>query len=111
MTQNNLTTKQIDKSLLTKRMILGATIGLILISIFLYGADEPKPEWGKFWIIRPFIMVPLAGATGGAFSYYMNHITSNGSSKRFAANILSVIVFLIGLWMGFVLGLDGTWFD
>ncbi|WP_284652505.1 potassium transporter KefB [Flavobacterium terrisoli] len=110
MTQNNLNAKPIDKALLLKRMFLGAGIGLIVISIFVF-PTEPKPEWGKFWMIRPLIITPLAGATGGAFSYYMNHITTKGSANRFAANILSVIVFLIGIWMGIVLGLDSTLWD
>lgn len=31
--------------------------------------------------------------------------------NKIAATILSVIIFIIGLWMGIVLGLDGTLWD
>ncbi|WP_394991687.1 potassium transporter KefB [Emticicia sp.] len=109
MTQsNNLTTKPIHPASLGKRMFLGAGIGLILITIFLFGAGKPNPEWGKFWMIRPLIIVPFAGAMGGAFYYFMDYLRYRGSLKKIVAIILSIIVYIIGLWMGIVLGLDGT---
>jgi hypothetical protein len=60
--QNNLTTQGNQPVSLTKPILTGAGIGLIAISYFVFGADEPKPEWGKLWMIKPLIMVPLAGA-------------------------------------------------
>jgi hypothetical protein len=92
-------------------MLLGALIGLILISAFLITAGEPKPEWSKFWRIRPLIIVPLACACGGAFSYFMHHITYPGGWKRVLGIILSAIIFIIGLWLGTVLGLAGTYWN
>ncbi|PEC35719.1 potassium transporter KefB, partial [Bacillus toyonensis] len=53
-------------------MLLGAGIALILILVFLLGVDNPKPEWGKLWMLKPLIVVPTAGAMGGVFYYFMD---------------------------------------
>jgi H+/Cl- antiporter ClcA len=109
---DNLTSQPVDMPLLAKRMLLGAAVGLVLISLFLYGAPDPKPEWGKYWSIRPMVIVPLAGAMGGLFYYFMvNYLKHKKGWQKGIAIALSLVVCLIGLWMGFVLGLDGTWWD
>ena len=64
--QNNLTSPILNVSLITK-MLVGAGIGLTLISIFLIGVKNSNPAWGEFWMIRPVILVSLAGAMGGLF--------------------------------------------
>jgi hypothetical protein len=106
MTQeNNL--MQPSPASLQKRMIIGAGIGLLVISLFVF-PTEPKTEWGRFWIIRPLIVVPFAGAMGGL----CNHIIVNRFGlNKMAAWLLSGLVFLFGLWIGIVLGLDGTLWD
>jgi hypothetical protein len=92
---------------LGKRMFIGAGIGLVLISLFLF-PTEGRPEWGKFWMVRPLVVVPLAGAMGGLCSYYlMNRLSLN----KILASILSALIFFFGLWIGTVLGLDGTLWD
>lgn len=96
---------------LLKPMVAGAVLGLILISIFLLGTGEPNPEWGKYWIVKPLLVVPLSGAMGGLclylFAQYHNLVGLNKS----IAIVLSLIVFIIGLWLGTVLGLNGTYWD
>lgn len=112
MTQNkNLTTLQIHPAPLGKRMLFGAGIALILISIFLLGVDNPKPEWGKLWMLKPLIIVPLAGAMGGIFYHFMDHLRYQGSWQKAAAYVLSFIGYVIVLWLGTVLGLNGTLWD
>ena len=112
MTQkNNLTVQPIDPTSLRKRMLLGAVIGLLLISLFLFSAGEPKVEWGKLWMIRPLIIVPLAGAMGGLCNYFIVHFRHQVGINKIIAVFVSVIVFIVGLWLGVVLGLDGTWWD
>lgn len=92
-------------------MLVGAGIGLALIAIFLLIAGKPDPAWPKLWMLRPLIIVPLAGAMGGVFYYFMDELRFQGGWKKPLANVLSLIVFVIGLWLGTVLGLDGTWWD
>jgi hypothetical protein len=105
---NNLPTSPVHSASLSKRMLIGAAFALIPISLLLLSVDHPNPAWPKFWMIRPLIIVPLAGAVGGAFSYYMEQFRVQGGWKAAAAIVVSVLVYFIGLWLGIVLGLDGT---
>lgn len=108
MTQTDNSTSQPNQASSGKRMLVGAWIGLLLISLFLLSADEPDPAWGKGWMIRPLIIVPLAGAIGGLCNYFIIRFHSQFGINKIIAMILSVIVFIFGLWVGAVLGLDGT---
>ena len=94
-------------------MLAGATIGLFLIALFLFSAPEVDPAWGwgKLWMIRPLIVVPFAGAIGGLCNYFILHYHHQLGVTKTVAVILSVFVFIIGLWFGTILGLDGTWWD
>jgi hypothetical protein len=91
-------------------ILVGAGIALFVISFFVFGVDHPKPEWGKYWMIRPLIITPLAGAMGGVFYLIMDYQSTKGFNRTFAI-ALSVVVYLIGLWLGTVLGLAGTMWD
>lgn len=93
---------------LVRRMLIGAGIALVLISLFLLGVDEPNPDWPKLWMIRPLVVVSLAGAFGGFLNFHIDKRLNEGTWAKIAAIILSVIVYLFVLWMGSVLGLDGT---
>ena len=95
----------------SKRMLQGAAIGLILISFFLIGGQEANPEWSKAWMIKPLLIVPAAGALGGLFFYNMDHLRVQGGWREPFALVLSLIVFIIVLWLGIVLGLNGTMWD
>jgi hypothetical protein len=103
---NNLTAKPFPP--LAKRMLIGASIGLVLIAAFLFSAGEPNPAWPTFWMIKPLIMVPLAGSCGGLFYHLMDPIRNKGGWKKILINAFSVLVYIIGLWLGTVLGLNGT---
>lgn len=94
-----------------KPVLIGAGIGLLLISIFLLGVNNPDPSWPKLWMLRPLAIVPMAGAAGGFFYYLMNPLRRKGGWNAILANVLSILVFIIGLWMGSILGLDGTLWD
>ena len=91
-------------------MLVGAVIGLSLILIYLYPI-EPNPEWGKFWVVRPLILLPFAGAMGGLCNYILVRFHDLIGVNKTVAISVSVVVFIIGLWLGFVLGLDGTLWD
>lgn len=112
MTQRNeLQHQPIHPASAGKRMLQGAGIGLILISVFLLLAGESNPDWPKLWMIKPLLIVPAAGALGGLFYYNMDHLRNEGGWRKTLAIILSLIVFLIVLWLGTVLGLNGTMWD
>jgi len=111
MIQKSNSIAQVNQAALIKRMVVGAGIGLLLISLFLISAGEPNPEWGKLWRIKPLIIVPLAGAMGGLCNYFIVRFHNLAGMNKTIAIILSVIVFIIGLWLGTVLGLDGTYWD
>jgi hypothetical protein len=91
-------------------MLLGAGIGFILIAAFLLSAGAGKPEWGRYWMVKPLIIVPLAGAAGGAFYYFMTVRFQSGWPRLFAT-VFSVIAFIFGLWIGSILGLNGTYWN
>lgn len=57
------------------------------------------------------IITPLAGAMGGLFFHFMTHVSSRGSLNKTLAIIVGLFVFLVALWLGVVLGLDGTMWD
>jgi hypothetical protein len=112
MTQRNeLQKPPFHPASVIKRMLSGAWIGLILILFFLIGAGEPDPNWPKLWWIKPLLLVPAAGALGGLFYYNMDYLRAQGGWREAGAYILSLIVFLIVLWLGIVLGLNGTMWD
>lgn len=99
----------IDPATAAKPMLIGGSIALILIAIFLSGTGEPNPEWGKFWMARPLIIVPLAGATGGLFYHIATHRFQGW--KKSLAIAVSFVVYIAGVWIGTVLGLDSTYWN
>ncbi len=105
---NHLTMQSINAVSLTKNVLVGAGIALAAIIFFLLQVKHPNLEWGQFWMVRPMIIVPLAGATGGACFYFLNNAFSEKGWRKTLAFIVSVIVYVVGFWMGFVLGLAGT---
>jgi hypothetical protein len=110
MTQMNNSTSQNQQDTLVKRMIVGAGIGLLLISLFVVPA-EANPAWGKFWMIRPLIVTPLAGAMGGLGNYFIVTFHDQAGINKTVAMILGVVILCVGLFLGVVLGLDGTLWD
>lgn len=107
--KNNLDTI-VNPVTLTKHLLIGGAIALLLIGIFLAGTGEPNPEWGKLWMIRPLIIVPLAGAAGGLF-YHLATVRFPKGWKNVLAIVSSAIVYIFGLWIGTILGLDGTYWN
>lgn len=111
MTHTENSTSHPHQISLAKRMLAGATIGLFLLSLLLFSVNTPDPAWGKFWMVRPLIIVPFAGAMGGLCNYFIMSYRSILGVHKVLAIVISIFVFVIGLWMGMVLGLDGTLWD
>ena len=96
---------------LTKRALQGAAIAFVLISIFLINFlvnGNPDPAWHQLWMVRPWVLVTLGGAMGGICYYMLDNWRYAGGSNRIWANIVSLLIYVIGLWLSFILGLDGT---
>lgn len=98
-------------NLIAKRMMIGAAVALILISALLITVKNADPAWGRLWFLRPLIVVPLAGAMGGLFYHLMEGLRKRGGWNTIIANIISVLVYVFILWVGTILGLDGTLWD
>jgi hypothetical protein len=110
MTQSNkFTTQPPNAVTIGQRALLGAGIAYVLITVFLLVPGvRVNPTWPKFWMIRPLLIVPLAGAAGGIFYHFMDIMRSQKGWKKIVTNVVSLIVYIIGLWLGTVLGLAGT---
>ena len=103
----NLNPSQPNSSNLGKRMLIGGGIALAVIAVFVFGAGKGKPEWGNYWMVKPLLLTPLIGAMGGAYTYVINRFGLN----RAITIVLSIIGFIMILWVGIVLGLNGTMWD
>jgi hypothetical protein len=108
MTQTENLTTSFDGGALIKVMLIGAVVGIIPMAIFLLGVNNPDPSWGNTWIIKPLVMVPLAGATGGTFYYFMQLLRNQYNWNKILVNVLCFVVYIVGLFLGSVLGMDGT---
>jgi len=89
-------------------MLQGAAIALVLIAIFLAGVKNPDPEWGNYWMLKPLIVVPIVGAFGGLFYFFMSPLRQMNGWVKLAGILLSIVGYIIALWMGSILGLNGT---
>lgn len=99
---------EININSLLKRMLLGAFIGFLVISLFVFGVDHPDPAWPSYWRLRPLVVTPLSGAFGILVFYSIDILGVKGDWPKIFLAILSTLLFVIALWLGTVLGLDGT---
>ena len=110
MTQKTNFTETIHSTSIGKRMLQGAAIALIVISLFLIGT-EAEPDWPELWFLRPLLVVPVAGALGGIFYYFMEPLGAMRGWQKVLGILLILLGYVIILWLGIVLGLDGTLWD
>jgi hypothetical protein len=90
--------------------LAGALLGSLIISFFVLGVDAARPEWGRYWMLKPYIVTPLVAGLSALGSYLVIYKTLR-SRSRAAALVLSAVTYVVGLWMGIVLGLNGTLWD
>lgn len=114
--QNKVLFKMALNNLLSLRkssgifFISGSLTGLILISIFVFGVDNPNQEWGKYWKIKPLTLTPLLCGLGAMAANWVIRIAPNTSAKYFYW-FISIMGFLFSVWVAIVLGLNGTLWD
>ena len=103
--RNNLTNQQVHHASLSKRMLQGAGVPLILISLFLLSADEARTGMAKALDDQTVRHCAISGWTVLLLN---GPVSLPRRAKKLLANIASLLVYTIGLWLGTVLGLDGT---
>ena len=92
-------------------MLTGALVGLGFISLIVFRVDSPDPAWGPYWRIRPLVLTPLIAALGMLAFFARDILLPESPVKKFLVFLLSLALFLIALWLGMILGLDGTLWD
>jgi uncharacterized membrane protein len=102
------TTRPFFTNALGKRMLLGAGIGLLMISFFVIGAGKGNPAWGECWRVKPLLLTPFLGALIGGCYDVTEPLRRLDSWLGRLFLTLSLMGYLIGLWMALVLGLAGT---
>ncbi|PST83153.1 potassium transporter KefB [Pedobacter yulinensis] len=110
MTQNENLRKQ-GTSTLIKPMLIGAGIAFFVIAYFLIGAGKGNPAWPAYWQVKPLLMVPVAGAMGGAFYHLLGNLRAMGGWKAVLGTVIGILGYVFILWIGTVLGLNGTMWD
>ena len=88
--------------------LTGYILGLGVISLFISSVDNPNPEWGQYWMLRPLILTPLVSGIGGIALLLPDFLELKTKWKRILALFGGLLLFIIILWLGIVLGLDGT---
>lgn len=111
MTDKNTSVAPPSLTTLKKRAIIGAAIGLVLTFLFILSADKADSSWSKLWFIKPLMLTPFATAMGGAFFYYIEQLFFFNGWKKPLAIIIGLIGFVVSLWLGMVLGFNGTYWN
>ena len=100
--------RQITLKKVIIRMGIGALIGFALMALFILPIRDPDPAWGSNWRVRPLILTPLITAFGFLAFFLKEYIQPKTDSGKILVFLISALAFVVSLWMGFVLGLDGT---
>ena len=95
------------RNALIQKSIVGCAIALLAIAVMIIPIQNPDASWGTFWMVKPFLMVTLAGVLGGMIYHLITIRFQNGWKKPIGI-VLGLLVYIFGLWIGAILGLDGT---
>lgn len=106
--KNQSSNLQITSSSIMRAGAIGALIGFTFIALFVFPIDNPRPEWGEYWRVRPLILTPIIAALGAISGFLVLKAGSHYGVNRSVAFIIGLLGFIISLWLGIVLGLAGT---
>ncbi|MEN9977414.1 MAG: hypothetical protein RLZZ569_39 [Bacteroidota bacterium] len=87
---------------------VGALIGFIFIGLLLLSNKYSSPTWGKWWQLKPLLVVPLTCAIAGSLIYVIHPKKPFSKWRIFVFLTLALLGFLFSLWIGIIIGLDGT---
>jgi hypothetical protein len=99
------------RSFLIGWSLAGFFIATGVLLLFLIGADPPNSDWASNWFLRPAIILPLAGLTGGFCAGVLSALLRVKVIGLYLAIAIGILIFLLALWMGIVLGFDGTYWN
>jgi hypothetical protein len=107
MTGENQLQRNTHAASIGKRALQGATIAVILLTVFFLGA-EARPE---VRLLLPMGAVAISGACNGVFYYLMDRMRQQGSWQKLVANVICVVVFFFSTWLSlvFALAMVGLW--
>ncbi len=108
MVQFDFSAAALNRKRLLLKMLLGAATGLIIISLFVFTVDHPNPAWGKYWMVQPLVVTPLTAAFASLVFYLPEFLQFNSTWKNTLVRLTSILLFIIMLYMGIILGLNGT---
>lgn len=92
---------------LKRRMLYGAVLAAILLVIaFAIGATPHPGKELLDLILIPAIMVPIAGAAGGAVFHFTRPMAEKGTWQKVLAYIISLLAFLLFILTAFGLAMS-----
>lgn len=97
---------------LIKRALQGAGIALAIVIIFIFVVEVRGGDIGfGAWMFLPVIALAIAGAFGGIFYCMMDLLRVHGGWKKLMANVASVLVYIVTLYLSLILALNavGLW--
>lgn len=100
--------KQIGLKSVITRLLVGAVIGLGIISLLIFSVNEPNPAWGSYWQVKPLIITPIVSGIGFLSFFLKEYLNPKSDTGKIVVFLLSTISFIVSLWIGTVLGLNGT---
>lgn len=107
-----LKTEMISPSMqqkLIKFGLAGAGLGLVLASAAVWSIEEPRLEWGNYWMIRPMLVLPVIMAIGFFFTRLLWFFSSEKTViLKTTLRTAAIVGALVSMWMGFILGFVGT---
>ncbi|RAK70466.1 potassium transporter KefB [Hymenobacter edaphi] len=91
-----------------KRVAQGAGIAFILAAVFMvFFASGARLAFG-LWTVLPLLTVPVAGAFGGLLYYLLDHLRYQGGWQKIVANVVSLAVYGVLLWLSLVAAFAAT---
>ncbi|HEV7350455.1 potassium transporter KefB [Telluribacter sp.] len=103
---NNPRNRLIHPKSLGTRALQGAGIAFILLILFFTIGGDINPG-SKAWILLPLITVTIGGAAGGIIYYLLDSLRYQGGRKKYLANLLSLLAYILFVMVTFVLGMNG----
>ncbi len=112
MTLQNEIQKSIQSPDLPKRIFRGALINFGFITFWLIWLKAFGEDFNlEREMLVPVLTITFGGMCGGAFWHALQPLRSQGGGLKVLANVIGVIVHIIGGWMSLVFGcaMVGYW--